>query len=129
VPGLRSLPHRPSHLPDLYAYLGRLLETRERLRAAVPELAEWARTKAIPADAEIETVRALIEAGEGALAELAPDEKATLLELFRVLRATRAQMHATIDIRTIAATRNPEPTFTPPAFTPLPAAAAGSEAS
>ena len=26
----------PSHLPDLYAYLERLLETRERLRAAVP---------------------------------------------------------------------------------------------
>ncbi len=33
----------PSHLPDLYAYLERLLETRERLRAAVPQLAEWAR--------------------------------------------------------------------------------------
>jgi hypothetical protein len=31
----------PSHLPDLYAYLERLLETRERLRAAVPQLAEW----------------------------------------------------------------------------------------
>ena len=62
----------PSHLPDLYAYLERLLETRERLRAAVPQLAEWARTKAIPADAEIRTVRTLIRAGEDALDELAP---------------------------------------------------------
>ena len=86
----------PSHLPDLYAYLERLLETRERLRAAVPQLAEWARTKAIPADAEIRTVRTLIRAGEGALDELAPGERAKLLELFRVLRATRARMDGTI---------------------------------
>lgn len=120
MPGLRPLPHRPSHLPDLYAYLQRLLETRERLRVAVPELAEWARTKAIPADHEIKTVRTLIQAGEGALDELRPDERAKLLELFRVLRATRARMDGTIDIQTVAATRNPEPTFTPPAFTPLP---------
>lgn len=110
----------PSHLPDLYAYLQRLLETRERLRVSVPELADWARAKAIPADAEIKTVRTLIQASEGALAELQPDERAKLLELFRVLRATRAQMDGTIDIQTVAATRNPEPTFTPPAFTPLP---------
>ena len=110
----------PSHLPDLYAYLERLLETRERLRVAVPQLAEWARTKAIPADAEIRTVRTLIRAGEGVLNELAPDERARLLELFRVLRATRARMDGTIGIEQIAGTRNPEPTFTPPAFTPLP---------
>jgi integrase len=110
----------PSHLPDLYAYLERLLETRERLRVAVPELAEWARTKAIPADAEIRTVRTLIRAGEGALDELQPDEQAKLLELVRVLRATRARMDGTIDVELVGATRNPEPTFTPPAFTPLP---------
>ncbi len=75
----------PSHLPDLYAYLERLLETRERLRVAVAELAEWARTRAIPADGEIRTVRTLIRAGEGVLDALAPDERARLLELFRVL--------------------------------------------
>lgn len=115
----------PSHLPDLYAYLQRLLETRERLRVAVPELAEWARTKAIPTDAEIRTVRTLIQAGEDALDELAPDERAKLLELFRVLRATRARMDGTIGVEQIAATRHPEPTFTPPAFTPLPSPAAG----
>ena len=110
----------PSHLPDLYAYLQRLLETRERLRAAVPQLAEWAREKAIPADAEIKTVRKLICACEDALAELAPGERSKLLELFRVLRATRARMDGTVAVEQIAATRNPEPTFLPPAFTPLP---------
>jgi integrase len=110
----------PSHLPDLYAYLERLLETRERLRAAVPQLAEWAREKAIPADAEIRTVRTLIRAGEDVLDELAPGERSKLLELFRVLRATRARMDGTVAVEQIAATRNPEPTFLPPAFTALP---------
>jgi integrase len=118
----------PSHLPDLYAYLERLLETRERLRAAVPQLAEWARTKAIPADAEIRTVRTLIGASEDALEELAPGERSKLLGLFRVLRATRARMDGTIGIDHVGATRNPEPTFTPPAFTPLPSVRATSKA-
>jgi hypothetical protein len=76
--------------------------------------------EAIPADAEIRTVRTLIGAGEGALAELAPGERSKLLELFRVLRATGAQMDGTIGVEHVAATRNPEPTFTPAAFTPLP---------
>ncbi len=89
-------------------------------RVAVPQLAEWARTKAIPATAEIRTVRTLIRAGEDTLNELAPAERARLLELFRVLRATRARMDGTIGIEQVAGTRNPEPTFTPPAFTPLP---------
>jgi integrase len=110
----------PSHLPDLYAYLDRLLETRERLRAAVPQLAEWARVKAIPADAEITTVRALIRASEAALDELEEAERGKLLELFRVLRATRARMDGTVAVEQIAAIRNPEPSFLPPAFTPLP---------
>jgi integrase len=110
----------PSHLPDLYAYLERLLETRERLRAAVPQLAEWAREKAVPADAELRTVRTLIRAGEETLGELQPGERSKLLELFRVLRATRARMDGTVAIEQVAATRNPEPTFIPPAFTPLP---------
>jgi integrase len=110
----------PSHLPDLYAYLERLLETRERLRAAVPQLAEWARSKAIPADAEIRTVRTLIRAGEDALDGLQPGERAKLLELFRVLRATRARMDGSVAVEQVASIRNPEPSFLPPAFTPLP---------
>lgn len=117
----------PSHLPDLYAYLERLLETRERLAAAVPQLTEWARAKAIPADAEIRAVRTLIDASETALAELDDSERAKLLELFRVLRSTRARMDGSIAVEQIAATRNPEPTFLPPAFTPLPSVRAATE--
>jgi hypothetical protein len=62
----------------------------------------------------------LIHAGEGTLKELRPDERTRLLELFRVLRATRARMDGTIGIEQVAGTRNPEPTFTPAAFTALP---------
>ena len=71
------------------------------------KLAEWARTKAIPADAEIRTVRTLIRAGEAALDELQPGERAKLLELFRVLRATRARMDGTIGIEQVAG--DPQP--------------------
>jgi hypothetical protein len=110
----------PSHLPDLYAYFERLLETRERLRAAVAQLAEWAREKAIPVDGEIRTVRTLIRANETALDELSDDQRSKLLELFRVLRATRARMDGTVAVEQIAGIRNPEPSFLPPAFTPLP---------
>jgi integrase len=117
----------PSHLPDLYAYLERLLETRERLRAAVPQLAEWAREKAIPADAELRTVRTLIRAGEETLDQLEPGERSKLFELFRVLRATRARMDGSVAVEQIAATRNPEPSFLPPAFTPLPSVRAAAE--
>jgi integrase len=117
----------PSHLPDLYAYLERLLETRERLRAAVPQLAEWARSKAIPADAEIRTVRTLIGASETALGELGDGERAKLLELFRVLRSARARMDGSVAVEQIAATRNPEPTFVPPTFTPLPSVRTATE--
>ena len=69
--------------------------------------------EAIPADAEIRTVRTLIGAGAGTLNELASDERARLLELFRVLRATRPRMDGTIGIEQVAGTGNPEPTFTP----------------
>ena len=77
----------PSHLPDLYAYLERLLETRERLRVAVPAARRVGAHQGDPRRPEIQTVRTLIQAGEGALDELQPDERAKLLELFR--RATR----------------------------------------
>ena len=51
----------PSYLPELRAHLHRLLTDDERLRAAAPELAEWARHAAIPAAEEITAVRQLID--------------------------------------------------------------------
>ena len=75
----------PSYLPDLYAYLEQLLDARERLNAAVPQLRDWAREKAVPNDAEIKAVRNLIRSNEGLLGELDPVERRKLEELFAAL--------------------------------------------
>src|SRR5487761_1890793 len=52
----------PSYRPELRAYLGELLADRERLAAAVPELAAWARSDAVPSEGEIAALRHLIGA-------------------------------------------------------------------
>jgi integrase len=109
----------PSHLEELYAYLERLLETRERLKATAPELDEWARQRAVPSDLEIKKVRNLVRACEEALEELAPHERQHLEELFRVLRGTRARMDDALPIETVAGVQQPEPTFVPPPFNPI----------
>ncbi|WCB93270.1 integrase [Baekduia alba] len=50
----------PASQPELRDYLHQLLADRERLAAAVPQLAEWARRDAAPSDEEIAAVRALV---------------------------------------------------------------------
>lgn len=104
----------PSYLPDLYAYLEQLLDARERLNAAVPQLRDWAREKAVPNDAEIKAVRNLIRSNEELLAELEPSERRKLEELFAALRAARAQAENRLAIHEVGAIAQPEPTFSPP---------------
>jgi integrase len=115
----------PSHLPDLYAYLEQLLDARERLNAAVPQLRDWARDKAVPNDAEIKAVRNLIRSNEELLAELEPDERRKLEELFAALRAARAQAENRLAIHRVGAIAQPEPTFSPPLVSVKPARAEG----
>jgi len=43
----------PSYQPELRGYLGQLLADHERLTAAIPQLAEWARADAVPPGEEI----------------------------------------------------------------------------
>jgi hypothetical protein len=50
----------PSNQAELRDYLHQLLAGRERLAAAVPQLAEWARRDATPSDEEIAALRQLI---------------------------------------------------------------------
>ena len=104
----------PSYLPDLYAYLEQLLDARERLNAAVPQLLDWAREKAIPNDAEIKAVRNLIRSNEGLLGELDPVERRKLEELFAALRAARAQAESRLATHEVGSIAQPEPTFSPP---------------
>lgn len=109
----------PSYLPELYAYLERLLDASERLRSTLPELAEWARQKALPNAAEISAVRRLIRSNEILKDELAEPDRRKLEELFRVLRGSRSQVDDTLPIEIVAAGRQSKPTFVPPRVTPL----------
>ena len=85
----------PSYLPELRGYLSKLLASRERLTAALPELAEWARREALPAEEEIATVRRLIGVCEDALASLDPPDRAAVEEAIELLRKGRASLDTT----------------------------------
>ncbi|MDQ6613638.1 MAG: site-specific integrase [Actinomycetota bacterium] len=82
----------PSFLLDLRSYLARMLADRERLAAAIPELAEWARKDAMPSDDEIEVVRRLIADCEARLVGLNPAEHTEVLEAMEVLANSRAAL-------------------------------------
>jgi len=82
----------PSFLTDLRRYLTRMLADKERLAAAIPGLAEWARQDAIPSDDEIEVVRRLISDCEARLVGLDPAEHAEVLEAMDVLAKSRVAL-------------------------------------
>ena len=103
----------PSYLPELRAYLTKLLATRERLAAAVPALAEWARHEAVPSDDEIETVRRLISACEDTLGGLEPDDRGTIEEAIRVLRQGRATLDIAVPVQFRGLVTQPSPTLFP----------------
>lgn len=79
----------PSYLPELRGYLDRLLADRERVAAAT-ELEDWARAEALPSQAEIGRVRALIRKIEQAVEDLTEEEQQLVAEATRTLRATRS---------------------------------------
>ena len=89
----------PSFLPELGTHLRRLLADKERLRAAEPQLEEWARKAAIPSDAEIGAVRGLIDRCENLLGELDETERSATEDAIGVLRRQRAQLATTVPVR------------------------------
>jgi integrase len=86
----------PSFLPELRAYLTRLLADNERLRAALPELEDWARQAALPSAEEIAALRRIIGRCEELLASLAADQRAEIEEAVVTLRRVRAQLDTSI---------------------------------
>ncbi len=66
-------------------------DLRERLRMAVPELEEWARQDAMPSDAEIEKVRALVSKLRRRLDDLTEETRSQVDDAIRQLRTTRVQ--------------------------------------
>ena len=103
----------PSFLPELRAHLRRLLADEERLRAAAPELEEWARNAAIPSAEEIAAVRAIIDRCEGLLADEADDERPAIEEAMVVLRRSRAQLDTSVPVRFLGVVGTPTPRLFP----------------
>jgi len=79
-----------SHLPDLTAYLDDLLQTRERLAAAIDGVDEWARADATPAEQEITRIRALITRIRSDITQLTDVERAQIDQAVNVVRRHRA---------------------------------------
>jgi hypothetical protein len=79
-----------SHLPDLTAYLDDLLQTRERLAAAIDGADERARAGATPAEQEITRIRALIARINGDIAQLTDAERTQIDQAVTLVRRHRA---------------------------------------
>jgi len=103
----------PSFLPELRAYLRRLLADEERLRAAAPELEDWARNAAIPSAEEIAAVRAIVSRSESLLADMADDERPAIEEAVVVLRRSRAQLDTAVPVRYLGVIATPTPKLFP----------------
>lgn len=103
----------PSYTPELAAYLGQLLADRERLGAAVPALAEWARRDAAPSQEEIDAVRRLLRSNDETLAALDDDDRAAVEKAIATIRTQRANLAATFPVELRALTRQREPVFFP----------------
>ena len=103
----------PSNQAELREYLHQLLAGRERLAAAVPQLAEWARRDAIPSDEEIAALRELIRRNEQIIDDLDPADRAAVLDAIATTRRLRAQLGVTIPDRFKGVTRPARPTLDP----------------
>ena len=103
----------PSYQPELSAYLAQLLADRERLAAALPQLAEWARSDAAPSEEEIDAVRRLIVANDEALARLDDDDRRAVESAVATVRRARAAMNTTFPIHLRGLTRQAMPSLFP----------------
>lgn len=80
-----------SYLPDLERYLADLLRHRERL-AAILDADEWAKSEAMPSDAEITRIRRLIDRMKGDIDDLTEEERAQIDEAVAVVRRSRGKI-------------------------------------
>ena len=79
--------------------MARLLADRERLRAALPELEDWARKAVVPSAEELASLRRVIGRCESLLAELSGEERTAVEEAVVVLRRARAQLDTSVPVR------------------------------
>jgi integrase len=103
----------PSYLPELRTHLQQLLADDERLRAAAPELEDWARNAAIPSGEEIAAVRQIIDRCQTVLAGLPEGERTATEDAITVLRRSRAQLDTTVPVRFLGVIGSPTPRLFP----------------
>lgn len=97
----------PSFLPELRGHLTRILADRERLRAAMPELEDWARKAAVPSAEEIASLRRIIDRCDSLVASLPDNERAELDEAVVALRRVRAQLDTSVPVRFLGVVAQP----------------------
>ena len=102
-----------SRLPELRAYLSQLPVAREELADPNPDITEWARRAAMPADEEIAAVRGLVDACEALLDRLSADERRVLLRHIETLRETRQHLVDAVPVVLLTSARQPAPTLFP----------------
>ena len=103
----------PSYQPELRGYLAQLLADHERLAAAIPQLAEWARADAVPSGEEIEVVRRLLLTNQEVLAGLDAEDRQRVETAIATARASRAALDATFPAQFRGLARQPGPTLFP----------------
>ena len=103
----------PSFTPELRGYLGQLLADRERIAAAIPALADWARRDAAPSDEEIDAVRRLLRASDEVLAGLDDDDRAAVQAAIATIRTQRAQLAVSFPAELAGVVRQNTPVFFP----------------
>ena len=90
----------PSSCPSCSAHLGRLLADNERLRAAAPELEEWARNAAIPSARRDRRASRRSSTAARSCSPTSPSaERAGIEDAIAVLRRGRAQLDTTVPVR------------------------------
>jgi len=99
-----------SYLPELRVYLDDLLQTRERLAAAIDGVDEWARADATPSKEEITRIRRLIGRINADLERADDIDRAGIDEAVTVLRRHRAISLGMPTIGTLTPDAPPEAT-------------------
>jgi integrase len=103
----------PSYQPELTAYLAQLLADKERLATTMPQLAEWARSDAVPSNEEIDAVRLLIRANDEQLGTLDATERQRVEAAIATMRTERAALVNTFPVEFRGITRQARPTLFP----------------
>jgi len=97
----------------LAAYLAQLLADKERLATTMPQLAEWARSDAVPPNEEIDAVRLLIRANDEQLGDLDATERQRVEAAVATIRTERAALVNTFPVEFRGITRQTRPTLFP----------------